>query len=309
MSLQARLLNQWLRFTEKPQLARTTDPVAFRRKFETKARFFLHPPIGTRREWEPLGAGRALRVTPPRCADAPVILYFHGGGYVFGSPRTHAAMLATLARDVEAIAILPEYPLAPEAPYPAAIDRAEDAYLALLAKGANPNEIILGGDSAGGGLAFALLNRLLAQKASLPAGVFAFAPLVDMRFSGASFTANVQSDVVLPAHRAQDMAEFYLAGQSPDEPDVSPLNGAFEGAPPVWLAVSDSEILYDDSVRMAARMEEQKVSITMHVAHNLPHVWPIFHNMLPEARSTLRDLARWINGRLNDQAKAMAATR
>lgn len=309
MSLQARLLNQWLRLTEKPQLARATDPMAFRRTFETKARFFFHPPIGTRREWEPLGNGRAFRVTPPRCATAPVILYFHGGGYVFGSPRTHAAMLATLAKDVEAVAFLPEYPLAPEAPYPAAIARAEDAYSALLAKGMNPNEIVLGGDSAGGGLTLALLNRLLAKKSPLPAGVFAFAPLVDMRFSGASFVAKAQSDVVLPAQRAHDMANYYLAGHNPDDPDVSPLNGAFDGAPPVWLAVSDSEILYDDSMRMAARLEEQKVSVTMHVAHDLPHVWPIFHNVLPEARSTLRDLAQWIKGRLRDQASAMAATR
>lgn len=309
MSLQARLLNQWLRLTEKPKLARAADPVAFRKSFEAKARLFFHAPIGTRREWEPLGSGRALKITPPHATGRPTILYFHGGGYVFGSPRSHSAMLATLAKKTGAIAILPEYPLAPEAPYPAALDRAIDAYHASLDRGIAPDDLILGGDSAGGGLVLALLARLLVKNAPMPACAFAFSPLTDMRFSGESFMTNAHSDVVLPAQRAADMAQFYLAGQSPDDPGVSPLNGDFHGAPPVWLTVGDSEILYDDSVRMATHLTAQNVTTTLCVEHDLPHVWPIFHNVLPEARSTLAALAKWISARVQDQASASAATR
>lgn len=304
MSFQAQLLNQWLRLTEKPQLARASDPAAFRRRFETKASVFFHAPRGTRRAWESLGSGRALNVTPTRATKQPVILYFHGGGYVFGSPRTHSAMLATLAKYTGTSALLPEYPLAPEEPYPAAINRAANAYHACLDRGIDPADLIMGGDSAGGGLALALLARLIAEKAPLPAGVFAFSPLVDLRFSGDSFKANAQSDVVLPAQRAADMAEFYLAGHSPDDPDVSPLYGDFRGAPPVWLTVGDTEILYDDSVRMAAHLTSQNVPVTLCVEHDLPHVWPIFHNVLPEARATLRELAKWIDARVQDQASA-----
>lgn len=294
MSFQARLLNQWLRLTEKTQLARARDPVALRRSFETKARLFFHAPFGTQRAWETLGAGRALKITPPGATGDRVIMYFHGGGYVFGSPRTHSAMLATLAKRSGSIAILPEYPLAPEAPYPAALDRAVDAYYACLAQGTDPTKLVLGGDSAGGGLVLALLARLVAEKAPLPAGVFAFSPLADLRFSSDSFTANAQSDVVLPAQRAADMAEFYLAGHSPDDPGATPLNAEFHGAPPVWITVGDTEILRDDSLRMTAHLKSQAVPVTLSVESDLPHVWPMFHNILPEGRATLNMLAKWI---------------
>lgn len=221
-------------------------------------------------------------------------MYFHGGGYVFGSPPTHSAMLATLAKRSGSIAILPECPLAPEAPYPAALDRAVDAYYACLAQGTDPTKLVLGGDSAGGGLVLALLARLVAEKAPLPAGVFAFSPLADLRFSGDSFTANAQSDVVLPAQRAADMAEFYLAGHSPDDPGATPLNAEFHGAPPVWITVGDTEILRDDSLRMTAHLKSQAVPVTLSVESDLPHVWPMFHNILPEGRATLNMLAKWI---------------
>lgn len=309
MSWQARLLNHWLRLTEKRHLARVLDPRALRRSFEIKARMFFLAPFGTRTTWQTLGVGRALAVTPTGAGAGPTILYFHGGGYVFGSPRTHSAMLATLARHAGATAILPEYPLAPEAPYPAALDRATEAYYACLAQGADPTQLILGGDSAGGGLVLALLARLVTEKAALPAGVFAFSPLADMRFGGESFATNAQTDVVLPAQRAAEMSAFYLAGHSPDDPGVSPLNADFHGAPPVWLIVGSTEILLDDSTRMAAHLKAQGVPVTLTIENDLPHVWPIFHNVLPEARATLTTLARWIRTHSQDQAKAITVTR
>jgi acetyl esterase/lipase len=299
MSWQARLLNPWLRLTEKTHLARARDPRALRRSFEIKARVFFHAPFGTRMAWRTLGTGRALEVTPRGPAGGLTILYFHGGGYVFGSPRTHAAMLATLARRAGAVAILPEYPLAPEAPFPAALDRALDAYHACLADGADPAHLVLGGDSAGGGLVLALLARLIADGAPLPAGVFAFSPLTDLRYSGDSFTANARADVVLPAARAADMVTMYLAGHSPDDPGASPLYADFTGAGPVWLAVGDTEILLDDSRRMADRLAAQAVPVTLTVEADLPHVWPIFHNILPEGRATLEALSVWIRDQAN----------
>ncbi|MBS0125530.1 alpha/beta hydrolase fold domain-containing protein [Thetidibacter halocola] len=288
MSVRLWLLNLWLRTWEKPFLRRADDPVRLRKSFETKARLYFHGPSLPRR-WEHLDGVPALRVGPQRPGGA-AILYFHGGGYVFGSPLTHAAMLARLSKDTGLPAILPHYRLAPEHPHPAAIEDAVKAYRAQVAQG----PVILGGDSAGGGLALALLAEILAQDLPTPLGVFAFSPLTDLGFSGASVTANVQSDVVLPVERIGDAARMFLDGQDPLDPRASPLFADFFGAPPVWLTASDTEFLLDDTRRMAARLRARGVTVTERIERDHPHVWPIFHAVLPEARATLRDLAAWI---------------
>ena len=287
------LLNHYLRLTEKPHLQKAQDPQALRRSFRIKARLFFHPPWGTRITATELGAGEALHVTPPGDLSDVVLLYFHGGGYVFGAPETHSAMVSSLARRVRARAVLPRYPLAPENPCPAAADFAEAAYHAARAK--HPAaRIVVGGDSAGGGLALTLLARLLDKGAPLPACVFAFSPLTDLSFSGESIRTNAQTEAVLPVARIPDMARMYLNGTDPSDPDVSPLFARFAGAPPVWITAGDTEILLDDSRRMVDRMTEQGVAVTYVEERDLPHVWPIFHNLLPEARATLDGLATWI---------------
>jgi acetyl esterase/lipase len=226
--------------------------------------------------------------------DDRVVLYFHGGGYVFGSPRTHAAMLARLARHGGLRAVLPEYRLAPEAPFPAAVEDARTAWAALLARGTAPGRVVIGGDSAGGGLALALLGDLLERGAPLPAGVFAFSPLTDLGFSGASFAANAAAEVLLPAARAAEMAALYLQGADPLDPMASPLFADFTGAPPVLLMAGDTEILLDDTRRMADRMRRQGVAVCEQIARDLPHVWPLFWRYLPEGDAALRTVAAWI---------------
>ncbi|WP_368073628.1 alpha/beta hydrolase [Tateyamaria omphalii] len=296
------ILNQYLRLTEKPHMRRARHPEDLRRSFEAKARLFFHAPWSMRLEWGTLAGGDALWTRPRREASNVTILYFHGGGYVFGSPRTHGAMLASLAHRAAAQAVLPCYPLAPEHPFPAAVDHARAVYDACLATG---GPVIIGGDSAGGGLALSLLVSLLTDAAPLPAGVFAFSPLTDLTFSGTSIRDNAQSEVILPAERVDEMADMYLAGADPTDPRASPLFGDFTGAPPVWITAGDTEILRDDSRRIVLRMEEQGVSVTYVEERDLPHVWPIFHNTLPEARQTLMALAAWIEA----QTGASAPTR
>ena len=297
LSWQARLLNPYLRLTEKTHLSCAKAPEKLRRSFDLKSRVFFHAPFGTRMDWQTLGPGRALHIAPQGADEGSRVLYFHGGGYVFGNPRTHSAMLGTLVQRTGAVAVLPEYPLAPEAPFPAAVDHALAAYYACLAQGMDPSRLVMGGDSAGGGLALALLALLIADGAPLPAGTFAFSPLTDLGFTGGSMVSNAREDVVLPAHRTSDMAAHYLAGHRVDDPRATPLKADFRGAPDVWLTVGDTEILLDDSRRMAARLKAQRVSVTLEVAHNLPHVWPLFHNLLPEARRTLDMLSIWIKAR------------
>ena len=295
MSLVRPLLNTWLRLTEKPHLRRVQDHVEMRRSFEAKARLFFHAPRGTQQSKRHLGGRPVLAVQPPQVSNATVILYLHGGGYVFGSPRTHAAMIARLCKEAECRAILPDYRKAPEHPFPAGLDDALAAYLELLSEGEAPENIVLGGDSAGGGLALALLVRLLSEGHPLPAGLFSFSPLTDLTYSGASVSRNAEAEVMLPADRALELTASYIGTASRDHPWVSPLFADFTGAPPIWLTVGSTEILLDDSRRLTERLKAQRVNVSMQYEDDLPHVWPIFHNTLPEARATLRSLANWIN--------------
>lgn len=295
MSWQRVALNLFLRLTEKPYLARVQEPAAIRASFERRVRWLFRPPRGV-----PVVPGRPGTGAPEglwvgaRSEDGPVILYFHGGAYVFGSPRTHAAMAARLAQLTGLPVCLPEYRKAPEHPFPAAVEDARAAFEALVASGIPAGRIVLGGDSAGGGLALALLGDLCAGGADLPAGAFAFSPLTDLSFSGESFRANAGRDVLLPAGRDRDMAQMYLQGADPVQPLASPLYADFTGAGPVWLTVGDTEIMLDDSRRMAAHLRAQGVAVDITVARDLPHVWPFFWRYLPEGEATLRVLAGWI---------------
>ncbi|MEX0311644.1 MAG: alpha/beta hydrolase [Tateyamaria sp.] len=302
MSVLRPVLNQYLRWTEKPHMRRAGSPEALRRAFETKARLFFHAPWSMQSEWSPLAGRDALTIFPRGSEPTRTILYFHGGGYVFGSPRTHAAMLAALAKRAGAKAVLPRYPLAPEDPFPAALDHAIATFEACKALG---GQVVVGGDSAGGGLALSLLAHLLSEGRALPDAVFAFSPLTDLTFSGASFRDNAVAEVVLPAERASEMAGLYLNGVDRSDPRASPLFAEFAGAPPVWITAGDTEILLDDSRRLVDRMRSQDTDVTYVEEHDLPHVWPIFHNTLPEARRTLDSLAAWIKA----QTGASAATR
>ncbi len=295
MSLRKHLINMQLRLFEKPHLARCNDPVKLRRSFDFKAKWFFHPPRGSRFERGILSHGNAHIPTfwarTPELREGPVILYLHGGGYVFGSPQSYGAMLAHLSDKTGLPACLPDYRLAPEHPFPAAVEDALTSYLALSG---HPGGVVIGGDSAGGGLALALLAEILTRSLPRPQGTFAFSPLTDMTFSSGSFAANARADVVLPTQMADELAEMYLRGADPRDPRASPLYADFTGAPPVWLAVGNTEILLDDSRSIAARMRDQGVNTALTIADNLPHVWPLFHGFLPETHQTLGELSRWI---------------
>ncbi|WP_324753066.1 alpha/beta hydrolase [Roseovarius sp. Pro17] len=293
MSLRARLLNGWLRQTEKRILARAERPEQLRRHIERSARIFFHPPRGVNFEDIVLGESnmQAVQITPTDMRAAPLILYLHGGGYIFGSPRTHCAMVAHLVARTGLRAVLPQYRLAPEHPFPGAIEDAQTAYRAVMD---HPGGVILGGDSAGGGLVLALLAQIGALGLRQPLGAFCFSPLTDMTFSGPSFALNAKADPLLPANRAREMAQMYLHGTDPGDPRASPLFADFTGAAPVWMTAADTEILLDDTLRMSDRLMLQGVDVTCVVEKQLPHVWPLMHGVIPEARQTMAELTGWI---------------
>ncbi|MEL6409035.1 MAG: alpha/beta hydrolase fold domain-containing protein [Pseudomonadota bacterium] len=291
------VLNFYLRLTEKTYLRRAYDIPLARQQFERKARFFFHAPSGTSRSDGEIEDVPVLWVN--KADVGPIVLYLHGGAYVFGSPHTHSAMIGRLLRDIEASACLPKYRLAPEHPFPAALEDAEKVYLALVKTG---RPIFIGGDSAGGGLALALLARICAQNMPQPLGVFAFSPLTDCTFSNESIKSNARSDVMLPAERASEMIALYRGDAAANDPGLSPVFGEFRNACPVWLTAGDTEILYDDTTKMAERLRSQGVEVDVTIGRDLPHVWPIFHNILPEGRRSLLAVSLWISSLANSEA-------
>ncbi|MCC5971838.1 MAG: alpha/beta hydrolase fold domain-containing protein [Pararhodobacter sp.] len=290
MSLRARILRHVLRALARPQIARTATPQDARPRFLRAARLMFRPP--------PLslilpasGPVAGLWVQNQPRGDG-VILYLHGGAYVMGAPETHAAMLARLACLSGFPAFLPRYHLAPEHPFPAAFDDALAAWSRLLALGYAPGQIVLGGDSAGGGLALALLGHLC-RIGQAPAGAFAFSPWTDLTFTGDSLRENAARDPLLPAERVAEVRAMILGdppATAPADPRLSPLFADFPGAPPVQIHVAETEILRDDSLRLQGPLPHADIRM----AGDLPHVWPIFHNILPEARSTLAATADFI---------------
>ncbi len=298
MSWQLKALRVFLRLGIKRSLRRQRDSYSARRAFAFGA--WLNARGRPWREFhaEALGALPALWTACPE-PGAPVVLYFHGGGYVTGSPRTHAPLARYLARRAGVALCLPAYRLAPEHPFPAAFEDACAAWHALLARGHAPEQIILGGDSAGGGLALALLSHLCTTRAARPAGVFAFSPFTDLTLSGASLTGNARSEILLPAERLERLRARILQGADPADPRISPLFGQFDDAPPVFLQAARTEILRDDTLRMAERLRAQGVRVDCDIRGNLPHVWQFFPGWLPEARESLRQTGDFIRACLS----------
>lgn len=299
-SLRTRAMNRLLKRVEKPRLAREQDIGKLRRRFEQQARWVFFGPRGARYAPGEQGGVPVLDVSVGDGAGETVLLYLHGGAYVMGSPNTHKTMVAKLCAMSGCRAVLPDYRKAPEHPFPAAVEDAVAVYRALLDEGQVASSIIIGGDSAGGGLALALLGEICRLGLDLPGGLFALSPLTDVTFSGASIAGNADVDALLPASRVKDLQSLYLQEADPRDPRCSPLFADFTraaGVCPVWLTVGDTEILRDDSVRMAERLEAQGVNVSFTIERDLPHVWPMFHNTLPEAGRSLRDIAGWIRSR------------
>jgi acetyl esterase/lipase len=227
-----------------------------------------------------------------------VLLWLHGGAYCLGSCRTHAALAAALARRAGGLAaVLPDYRLAPEHRFPAALEDARTAFAGLLAEGWAPERVVLGGDSAGGGLVFALLHVLRAEGAAMPACALAFSPWVDLTLAGRS-AVDPRRDAFLPAHRFPEVRDAYLAGADPADPRASPHLGAFAGAPPVLIQASRAELLADDARAMAATLARDRVAVRLDLWDDVPHVWQIFHGLLPEADAALDEAAAFVRDRL-----------
>ncbi|GGB20213.1 alpha/beta hydrolase [Allosediminivita pacifica] len=290
MSRRLHFFNMLLRHTARPRLARTPTPEVAARDMERGARFLFRPPPFLRHVVRP---GGMHWFSQGPCAPRRVILWFHGGGYVAGSPRTHRAMLGRLSRLAGVEVCAPDYRLAQEARFPAAVEDARAAWERLMAEGYRPEDVVIGGDSAGGGLAAGLL-AWLCQRGTPPAGAVLFSPWTDLTLSGASLTENAEADALLPVGRIGELAEIWLGEADPADPRASPLWADFPTPPPVFIAWSQTEILRDDAARLADRLEQAGSEVRRMVHPVAPHVWPYFLGWFPEARQTLRRAAVFV---------------
>ena len=253
------------------------------------------PPAGVNLTDGLLGGRPAVEFTPPAPPTGTVILYFHGGSWVVGSPRTAQHLTAALVRRTGARAVSIDYRLAPEHPFPAAIEDGVAAYRELLERGVPAEQIILAGDSAGGGLSVTTLLAARDEGLPMPAAVVAFSPGLDASRSGESFTAKATADPLLTRASLQATGELYLAGQDPHQPLLSPAVYADPtGLPPLLLQVGTNEMLLDDSTRMATRAAAAGVDVILDVTADVPHVFQSFEGILDEADAALDRAGRFI---------------
>jgi len=234
-----------------------------------------------------IGGVGAVEVTIQGRDASNVILYFHGGVYVIGSAATSVSLVGDLARRAGARAITLDYRLAPEHPYPAAVEDARAAYEGLLAQGIDPSQIALAGESAGGGLAVATLLALREAGAPLPGCAFLMSPYADLTLSGGTILSKQAVDPILTPEGLRLRAPDYVGEANVSDPGISPIFGDLRGLPPLLIQVGSHEILLSDALRLAAQAAIADVPVTLEVTPGVPHVFQGFAAFLDEGDSAL----------------------
>ena len=276
----------------KPRLAAAPDALTLRKIMTPPPRSFLAPRLP-----------RGIRITPGRVggvsgewvetfkASSSTLLYLHGGAYIACSPKTYRSLTAAFAR-LGFRVFAADYRLAPEHPFPAAVDDALAAYRALRSQVAG--KIFLAGDSAGGGLALALLIALRDSGDPLPAACALFSPWTDLAATGESVVSNDRRCAMFHGAEIARTAKYYLDGVDPKTPLASPLYANLDGLPPLLIHVGEQEVLLDDSRRMADRARAAGVPVQLKILPDVCHAWQLF-TLLPEARQSLREASQFFH--------------
>ncbi len=305
-SFRSRILDRMLRLLTARPLDPNVDPRIARRKLDRLAIRFGGKAPGVQVEKIDIDGLPAEWLTPHAPGQSGTLLYLHGGGYIICSPETHRPMIAALARQANARALVIDYRLAPEHPFPAGLDDALKAYRWLIAQGTPAESITVAGDSAGGGLTLALLLSLRDAGEPLPAGAALLSPWTDLTMSGWSHVTHRKRDPMLTTEGALLASHHYPAGASPANPLASPLYGRFEGLPPMLIHVGGNEILLDDSLRLAEKARAAGVDVEIKVWQDVPHVFQAFR-FLPQARASLGLIAAFLKARMAASTPAAQA--
>jgi acetyl esterase/lipase len=237
----------------------------------------------------------------PAANGERVILFLHGGGYVSGSLKSHRHMVAQAGREALARTLALGYRLAPEHPFPAALDDALTGYRFLLASGIAPARIALAGESAGGGLALATALSLREAGLPLPGCLWLSSPWVDLALTGASMESKAAVDPLLSRTYLSELASLYLSGADALGPLVSPINADLAGLPPMLIQVGSAETLLDDSVRLAALAGAADIAVHLEIWPHMIHAWHLFYQDVADGRRSLASAGSFIESRLDDR--------
>ncbi len=294
MSWQGTVLNKLLRAAVKRRLSRigTINPAVAldaRTRLERIARCIPPAAFGVSVEQIDMDGICVERVLAPGARPERAILYVHGGAYIMGSPRLYRALAARLSAAARAAVLIPAYRLAPEHPWPAALEDIRHCWHWLLTQGYANQKLIIAGDSAGGGLAPATLLDLRDRNEPLPVAAIAFSPWTDLLGEGESLQRNAQADPLLVAGLLKPVAKLYHADVDPRIPGVSPLYGNLAGLPPLLIHAGTTEILLSDAERFVAKAQSAGVHAELRVWDGTPHVFPLFAPLLPEAKQCIRE--------------------
>lgn len=300
-SWQSMLTSVLLRYLLKPQLVRARDVVAARKAMAGGG---WAPLAGTRAVSAHVGGIAGEWIIADAVPATATLLYLHGGGYIACNPQTHRAVTGAFAL-AGFRTFAPDYRLAPECPFPAGLEDAVEVYRALL-RDHDPQQLVVAGDSAGGGLSMALLLSLREQQLPLPAAAALFSPFVDLAATGESVQRNSKRCAMFNREVFARAADFYVGDRDKCLPLVSPLYADLRGLPPLLIHVGEDETLLDDSLRLAARAREAGVEVDLKTWPVVPHVWQLFHRWIPEGRASLREAAEFLAAHAQSPAEKAA---
>ncbi|HXL98961.1 MAG TPA: alpha/beta hydrolase [Rhizomicrobium sp.] len=264
-----------------------------RARLDSLANFFPVPD-GTEVEPATIGGVKGEWVRARRARRDAALLYLHGGGYVTGSPASHRHLAAALSEAAGIGVFVADYRLAPEHPFPAAVDDAVAAYKGLLDSGMAADKLAIAGDSAGGGLTIATLVAARGKNLPMPACAVAISPWADLSQGGESYRTRLKRDPMVGKDGLDAMAAAYLGGADAKTPLASPLFADLKGLPPLLLQVGTEEALYDDTTGLKARAEAAGVDVSAESWGGMVHVWHIFHPLLSEARDAIARIGAFI---------------
>ena len=248
-------------------------------------------------------------IAAQRVGDEQTIYWLHGGGYCIGSVNTHRGLLGRISAASRARVLAIDYRLAPEDPFPAAVEDAVAGYLWLLSTGVDPAQIVIGGDSAGGGLTAATLVALKEDGKPLPGAAVCISPWTDLALTGESLVSKAEADPMITIEGITRVRDAYLGDADPTAPLVSPIYADLSGLPPLLIQVGENEVLLDDSQRLAERAEAAGVDVTLEVWPEMIHVWHFFAAMLPEGQQAIDRIGEWVQQRLGAAVTASRSVR
>ena len=306
-SLRSKLISGFIKVGVKPFLGPQTDLQKLR-KFANGATRFVMLPKNTHVENISADGVPSEWVFVDGVNQKNVVIYFHGGGYNWGSCNTHRELAARLSLVSDARVLLVDYRLAPEHPYPAALDDAISAYQWLLDEGFAANNIVIAGDSAGGGLTLSTAVSLRDKNIPLPAALVCLSPWADLEMSSDTMISNDRIDPMLNNASLSFWAKNYIASDQGSNPLISPIHADLHGLPPLFIQAGEREVLLGDALLIKENAQAAGVDVTLDVWPDMWHVWQAMARVVPEAQQAINELGVFINKQLNLEPQVLKSS-